>query len=111
MRAHDLRTAVRNQVAEVVGDQSIIERHEHGADLRYRVERLELRVDVGGDVGDAIAFPDARALQPSRPSIAAIPELRVGEAKAPVDERGTIRVQPPGAPEELERRQRYFHEW
>ncbi len=61
--AHHLRAAVLNQVAEVVGDQPEVDRHEHGADLRNGVERLELRVRVGRDVGDAIALLDAEALQ------------------------------------------------
>ena len=58
--AHHLRAAVLNQVAEVVGDEPEVERHQHRADLRHRVERLELRVGVRRDVGDAIALLDAQ---------------------------------------------------
>ncbi len=61
--AHHLRAAVLNQVTEVVRDQPEIDRHEHRADLRHGVERLELRVRVRRDVGDAIALPDAKPLQ------------------------------------------------
>ena len=84
--AHHLRAAVLNQVAEIVGDQPEVDRHEHGADLRNRVERLELRVRVGRDVGDAIALLDAEALQRRRPAIAAIEELAVGPALRAVND-------------------------
>ena len=57
VRAHDPRAAVVDDVREVVGDQAVVDRHEHRADLRHGVERLELRVGVRRDVRDAIALP------------------------------------------------------
>src|SRR5262249_40339871 len=109
VRADDFRAAVRDEVAEVVGDQAVVDRHEGAADLRHRVKGLERRVDIRGDVPDAGPLSDSRALQPRRPAIAALAELPVGQSKAAVDDRRTIRVKAPGAPEELERRQRDFH--
>ena len=46
---------------EVVRRQPVVDRHEHRADLRNGVERLELRVRVRRDVRDAIARARRRA--------------------------------------------------
>ena len=55
--------AVVDQVLELLGGQPEVDRHQHRADLRHGVERLELRVGVGRDVGDAVALDDAEGLQ------------------------------------------------
>ena len=39
-----------DDVGEVVGGEPVVDRHEHRADLRHGVERLELRVRVRRDV-------------------------------------------------------------
>ena len=60
--AHDGRAAVLDEIAELVGHQTIVDRHEHCPDLRYRVERCELRVSVRRDVGYAVALTDPERL-------------------------------------------------
>src|SRR5206468_5435443 len=59
VRADDARAAMVDDVGEIVGRQAEVDRHEHGPDLRNRVERLQLRVRVGRDVDDPVALPDA----------------------------------------------------
>ena len=60
MRADDLRAAVRDQEAEVAGNQAVVDRHQHRADLRDGVERLELGVRVWRDIGHPVALPDPK---------------------------------------------------
>ena len=109
MRADDGRAAVGDQVAEIVRDQPIVERHQHGANLRDGIERLELRVRIRRDVGDPIPGLDAGLLQPRRPSIAPLAELGVGERVRAVEDGRAIAIQPAAATEELQGRQRCFH--
>ncbi len=104
VRADDGRAGVVDDVLELTGAQAIVDRHEHGADLRDGVERLELRVGVRRDVRDAVAARDAERLQRRRPAVAPIEELRVGEPQRAVDERLALRVQRARAPRELQRR-------
>jgi hypothetical protein len=54
---------VLDEVREVRGGQAVVDGHDHGADLRHGIERLELGVRVGRDVGDAVSRPDAEPLQ------------------------------------------------
>ena len=54
--------AVGDQIAEIVGGQAEVDWHQHRADLRHRVEGLELRVRVGCDISDAIALLDTETL-------------------------------------------------
>ena len=58
--AHDLRAAVPEQVAEIILRQPEVQRHEHRPQLRHGVERLELCVCIGRDVGHAVALPHAQ---------------------------------------------------
>jgi len=110
MRAHDLGSAVLDEVREVGRGQAVVDGHDHGADLGDGVERLELGVRVGRDVGDTIAGAHAELLQRGRPAVAALEELTVREAQVPVDDGLTFRVEPARAPRELEGREREFHD-
>ena len=86
MSADDFRAAVVDDVVEIVGDQAIVDRHQHRADLRHGVVRFQLRVRVRRDVGDAVALPHAQRLQRRRPAVAAIEELLIGEPQFAVDD-------------------------
>src|SRR5207249_4810885 len=109
VRAHDPRARVLDDVREVVRRQSVIDWYDDGADLRHGVERLEHRVRVWRDVGDAIAGTDGKALQRAGPSVAPIEELLIGVAVRAVDDRFMMRIEAPGAARELERREGNFH--
>ena len=107
--AHDAGAAVLEEVSEVVGREAIVEWHEHRADLRHRVERFELCLSVGRDVGDAIALTHTQRLQRGRPAIHAIEEARVRRPALAIDDRFPIAIKAPGAARELERRQGRLH--
>ena len=62
MRADDLRAAMVDDVLKVAGQQAIVDRHQHRADLRHGVVGFEVRMRIRGDVGDAIALPDTHRL-------------------------------------------------
>ena len=109
VRADDLRAAMVDDVVEIVGQQAIVDRHQHRADLRHGVVGFEMRVRIGGDVGDAIALPDAHRLQGRRPAVAALEELRVGQSQVAIDDGLAVGIEPTGASREFHRRQRDFH--
>ena len=102
-------TRVVDHVDEVFRGEPVVHRHEHGAELRHRVERLELRVRVRRDRGDPVALADAERLQGARPAVAAVEELLVGEPEVAVDDGLARAVQAAGAAGELKRGQRRFH--
>ena len=102
-RAHDCCAAVIDEVSELVSRQAVVERHEHGADLWHGVERFQLRVGVGRNVGDAIAASDPERLQRGGPAIHPREELAVGPSSHPVYDRLAIVIEPPRAMHELER--------
>ena len=110
VRAHDGRAGVIDDVAEIVRREPIVDRHDDGADLRHAVERFEHRMGVRRDIRDARAGVDVELLQHSGPAVAAIEELLVGETQRAVNDRFVMRVDAPGAPGELERRQWNFHD-
>ena len=107
--AHDPGAAVVDDVLEFFRLQAEIYRHQHGPDLRNRVEGLKLRVGIGRYIGDSIALLNAQALKPRGPSIAAREELRVGEPQVAVNDGFTIPIEPPRAACELDRTQGCFH--
>jgi len=84
---------VVDHVGPVGGQEAVVERHHHGADLWYAVEPLEVRVRVGSDVRDAVAGRDAEALQGARPAIAPVEKLGVAPPLVPVDHGLTVAVQ------------------
>ena len=58
-----LRPRVRGDVDEVIRRQPVVDRHQDRTDLRHRIERLELLVSVGSDVGHAVAPAHTQRLQ------------------------------------------------
>ncbi len=109
MRAHHTRTAVLDQIGEIIRSEAVVDRHEHGADLGRGVEGLEHRVRVRRDDRDAIAGAHAHGLQRRRPAIAALEELCIGQPQRPVDHGLPMRIQLARAAREIERRERQFH--
>ncbi len=98
-----------DDVLEVVRQQAVVDRHQHRADLRHRVVGFQVRVRVGGDVGDPVAVSDAERLQRRRPAVAPLEELAVGEPHLAVDDGLAVGVQPARTPGEFHRGQRDFH--
>ena len=99
--AHDLRSAVRDDVLEIVGGEPVVDRHQDGPNLRNRIERLELGMDVRRDVRHTVARRYAQALQHRRPAVAAVEELLVGEPHVAVDHGLPRAEQPASAASEL----------
>ena len=81
-------------VFEVRRDESVVHRHDHGADGGGGVEGLEELVRVGRDYGDAVALADAGVEQGVGLLIDARVELGPGEAGGAVDHgfRGAIEL-------------------
>ena len=107
--AHHRRTAVLNQVAEVIGHQTEIDRHEDSAQLRHRIKRRQLRVRVRRDVRHSIALRDAHALQCGRPAIAAIEEVSIRPSLLAIHDAFAAGIQLPRAAHEFQGGQRSFH--
>ena len=104
--ADDAGAAVLQDVLDVVGRQAVVDRDEHGPDLRNRVERLEMGVRVVRERRDAVARTDAEAPQERREAVATLEELAVGEAPGTVDDGLAVGMEPPRPPCELEWRER-----
>ena len=100
---------VVHDVDEVLRGQPVVDRHQDGAELRHRVEGLQLRVRVRRDRGHPVALRHAEPLQRRGPAVAAIEELPVGQPEITVDDRLPVCVQPAGTAGEVQRRQRRFH--
>src|SRR2546429_4056706 len=66
-------------------------------------------MDVGRDVGDAIARGDAQPLEHGRPPVATLEKLLVGQPQVAVDDRLALRVQSSSPSHELEWRERRLH--
>src|SRR5205085_7773318 len=77
VRTDDTRATVLNQIRKIVGGQPIVQRDQNGADLRHGVKRFQLRMGIGGDVSDAVAFFHTERLQRRRPRVAPIEKLLV----------------------------------
>ena len=105
VRADDGSAAVLQDVAHLRGVEPEVDRHEHRADLRHAVERLQVGGGVRRDVGDAVSLADTELLERGRPAVAALEELRVGESAPAVDNGLAPAVQAARAAHELERRQ------
>ena len=106
MGAHDARPAVSQDVGEVLARQPVIDRDEHGPDLRHGVEGLQLRVRVRADRRDTVARPDPQAQQRLGPAVTAIEELRVGQAQVAIDDGLATGIEPARPPCELQGRER-----
>ena len=109
MDAKHARAAVVDDIGEIVGGQTIVDGNEHGADLRHGIERLELRMGIGRDIGDAVAGLDPHLLQRGGPAIAAVKELRVGQPEIAVDDSFPVGIEPARASRKFHWRQGDFH--
>src|SRR3989440_9076912 len=107
--ADDGCSGMVDDVSKVVSRESIVDRHEDRAYLRHGVERFQLLMDVGRDVGDAIARGDAQPLEHGRPPVATLEELLVGQPQVAVDDRLALRMQSSSPSHELEWRERRLH--
>src|SRR4051812_10643821 len=101
-------TMVEN-VGKVVGDQPVVDRHEHGADLRHSIKRFEMAMGVRSNIDHTVAWLDAQCLQCRRPTVATLEKLPVGESQFSIDNSFTVAIQALRTPCELHRCQRYFH--
>src|ERR1041384_3600943 len=109
MRADDLRAAVINQISKVVRSQSEINGDQHGANLRHRIKRFELRVRIRRDVSHAISLPDTELQQTRGPAIAAIQKLLVRQPQSAINHRFAIAVELASAASKVQRSKRRFH--
>ncbi len=109
MSTHYARAAVLYEISKVIGRKPEINRNQDRADLQDRIERLQLRVDVGSNVSDAVSLAHSKSLQGRRPTVAALEKLSVGEAQIVVDDGFAAGIQPPCATSKLQRCQSSFH--
>jgi predicted lysophospholipase L1 biosynthesis ABC-type transport system permease subunit len=65
-------------------------------------------MDIGSDVGDAVARSDAEFLEGRRPVVAAIKELGVGQAQIAVHHGFAVRIKAAGTAGKLKRSQGGF---
>ena len=109
MRADDPRAAMIDQISEIVRGQTVIQGHQHRANLRHRVKGLKLSVRVRRQISDAIALPNSEALQARGPTIDTIKELRISQAQFAIHHSFALGVELAGAAREFQRGQRRFH--
>src|SRR5262249_33180740 len=81
----------------------------NGADLRHRIERLELGMGIGRDISHAVGLRNSEVLQDPRPPIATIKKLFVTQAQLSIDYGFTVSVKLARTPRKFNRRQRSFH--
>ncbi len=79
MGTQNLRAAMRRHVDEILGREPVIHRHDHGAQLRNRVELFEVLMGIRRDRGDPIALCDAEPRKSGRPPVTAVGKLAVGQ--------------------------------
>src|SRR5206468_9150612 len=96
---------------EIIRGEPVVDGDQHGADLRDRVKRFQLRVRVRRDVGHAVASRYAQLLQRRGPPIAPLEELRVRKPQRAVHDRLAVRIQRARPSRELKWSKRYFHVW
>ena len=110
MSADDAGAAVLDDVSEILGGEPVVDRDQHRSQLRYRIKRLQLRMGVGGDVGDTVAAAHGHVpLQDRRPAVAAIKELLVGQPQIAIHDRLPVAIEHARPPRELQRCHRRFH--
>src|SRR5713226_5070321 len=109
MDTKHLRSTMPDDVGEIVSDETIVDRDEYRPNLGYGVKGFEEGMRVGSNVGDAVALTDAQVLESSRPAITAPAKLRIRQPQALVDNSLAVRIEAPGAAQELERGQGCFH--
>src|SRR5437588_7385658 len=107
--AKHARAAVIDEINEIVRGQAKIQWHQHRAQLRHGVERLQLRMSIGREIGNAIARANAEPLQNRRPPIAPIEELGVAPARLTIDDGDAFGIKFARPAGEFEWRERRFH--
>lgn len=106
---HRRDPGVIQDVLVIRGDEPVVQRDEHQADLRRRVEALEEEMRVRAQDADAIAAGQAEVEQGVREPMDALVELAVAVAAPAVDDCGLLRVETHGASQEVGDEQRDFH--
>src|SRR5579884_1634606 len=109
MDADHLCSAMLNNIGKIFSDEAIVDRNEHRSDLGNGVEGLKLSMRIGRDVGDAIALANAQTLEHGGPAITALAKLGIRQAQSFIDHSLAVRIQTPGATQELKRGQGCFH--
>src|SRR5579883_96081 len=103
VNANNLRSTMLDDIGKITGDETVVDRYEHSPYLRYRVKRFKLGMCIGSNIGNAIALTDAQLLERGRPAITAFAKLRIRQTQVSIDNSFTIRIQPPGAAQKIER--------
>lgn len=99
MGADHCRTAVVDNVFEIVRAEPIINWHWDRTDLWYRVVAFQMSVRVRGDVVDyTITSMDSEGSERRGPAVATLEELPIVQRQRPIDNRLTTGVEPPRAP-------------
>src|SRR5262249_29480894 len=98
---NDLCTTVVDNVLKIVREQSIIDWHQHRADLGNCVVRLQVGVRVRCDIGNSIPLLASERLERRRPPVAAVDKLRVCQTQIPIHYSFTIPVEPARTPSEI----------
>jgi len=83
LSTHDPRTAVVDQIDEVIRCQPIIDRHQHGRSEVSRNTPPGARVEIGCDVGDSVTLSDPHTLKCRGPKIAAVEEFGYVKRRSP----------------------------
>src|SRR5438552_13281792 len=109
MCANDTGAAVIDQVKKVLCGQAKVQWHQDSAQLRHGVERLQLRMSIGREIGDTIARANSEPLQNRRPAIAPIEELGVVPARLAIDHSDALRIKFARPAGKFEWRERRFH--
>ena len=109
MRTDDRRPAMIDDVLKIFRQQPIIDRDQHRADLRYSVERFQMRMRVWCDINDPITRSDTDALKRRRPTVTAVEKLGISKPLVAIDNGFTVGIKPARAPGKIHRSQRCFH--
>jgi len=102
---------VIDQVKKVVCGQAKVQWYQNTAELRHGVERFQLRMRIGREIGDTISRANSESLQNRRPAIAPIEELGVGPARVAIDHGDLFRIKFASPASEFEWCELRFHVW
>jgi hypothetical protein len=95
-----LRTAVGDDIAQIVRGESRVQRDQDRPGERHAVVSLQQRVGVGGEHGDTCAVPYAHVVQGTGEPQAPFQELGVGETDLAVDHGKPVGVHLPRSQQE-----------
>jgi hypothetical protein len=93
---------VVDDVGEVFRGETVVDRHQDGADLRDGVERLELGMGVRRDVRHPVILLHTEVLQRRRPTVGAVEEFAVSQAQVTIHDSLALRVEAAGSASELQ---------